>query len=189
MYLVEKLTNLHFPRICFICFIIELLVQHEFCCVNLNGRRCEHEKQTNNTHIPYSIDFQIATVTSWKLCEKKPQSLNYYNFDFLGTYNTPLEIWVQKAHILQIPAAKPINNSPIVWQLHIRVIKRTAVEKQLWFFFAYFSTNVRVVLCPIIDQNVFHVHMQNSHHHSCWENIYLLTSTDYRDTKIYLKHN
>ena len=28
---------------------------------------------------------------------------------------------------------------------------------------------MRIVLCPILDQNVFNVHMQNSHHHSCWE--------------------
>ena len=35
---LKNSTNLHFPRLCLICFIVELLVQHEFCCVKPIGR-------------------------------------------------------------------------------------------------------------------------------------------------------
>ena len=65
MHLFKKSTNMHFnitiakfgrhdfqTTFC-ICFIIDLLMQHDLCCVNLIGRSCRKMKnEPNNTHIP-----------------------------------------------------------------------------------------------------------------------------------------
>jgi hypothetical protein len=52
---ITKLGEVWFPTQFCICFIVDLLLQHMFCCVNLTGIKLENMKcDPNNTHIPYN---------------------------------------------------------------------------------------------------------------------------------------
>ena len=52
------------------CFIVDLLMQHEFCCVNFIGRsRRTWKNKLNNTHIPdaHIQQFSLLCLTSFSM--------------------------------------------------------------------------------------------------------------------------
>ena len=78
------------------------------------------------------------------------------NFEILEACNTPLEKYFQDLFSCILKASKflnhqlvnPKNKIVFIWQVQIKVVKRTAMDKQLQLSFTMFSTSEGGAIFP-----------------------------------------